>query len=560
MYDLNLNDIHMMKFMLGMNRVGYENAYNWSRITELIDVTNPQFDLATGTQTTSGGEYWESQLGFFGRFNYNYKEKYLVEANLRYDGTSKFPTDMQWRWFPSFSVGWRLDQEDWMDWAKPVMTSMKLRGSWGTIGDQTVSNSLYIPTMSGSETSFIVDGAKLYTFGTPDAVSANITWQDITTTDLGLDARFFKSNLGVSFDWFRRDTENMIVPQEGLPATYGTSAPKSNYGSLRTNGIELQIDYNHRFDNGLGINIVATLADAVTEIMKYGSTNSIDSWYVGKTYGEIWGYRTDRLYQEDDFAYDNNGNLIEVQSSDGYTVYQLADPNAPTQGRLQGGSFRFGPGDVKFKDLDGDGVISPGNRLLVDENGDPDHGDLEVIGNSTPRYEYSLRLGADYKGFDFSVFMQGVGKRDIWGGGFLAIPGFNASDGAMPQAMAGDFWKEDRTDAFYPRPWNLWASNSGYNMQVQDRYLLNMAYLRIKNITVGYTLPGKFLRKYSIKKLRVYASLENFFTFDNLRDLPIDPEEVSGYSMWNTSNYNLGRTGVGAPTFKSASVGVQLNF
>lgn len=559
-YDLNVNDTHMMKFMLGMNRVSYEYAYNWSKITELIDVTNPQFDLATGTQTTSGGEYWDSQLGFFGRVNYNYKEKYLLEANLRYDGTSKFPTDLQWRLFPSFSAGWRLDQEEWMDWAKPVMTSMKFRGSWGTIGDQSVKNSLYVPTMAGYESSFIVDGSKLYTFGTPAAVSASITWQDITTTDLGFDARFFKSKLGISFDWFRRDTENMIVPQEGLPITYGTSAPKSNYGSLKTNGVELQIDFNHRFDNGLGINIVATLADAITKVTKYGSTNSIDSWYVGKTYGEIWGYRTDRLYQADDFARDNAGNLIEVQSQDGYTVYQLADASAATQGRLQGGSFKFGPGDVKFKDLNGDGVITPGNRLLVDENGDPDYGDLEKIGNSTPRYEYSFRLGADYKGVDFSVFLQGIGKRDIWGGGFLAIPGFNASDGAMPQAMAGDFWKEDRTDAFYPRAWNLWASNSGYNMQVQDRYLLNMAYLRVKNITLGYTLPSKLLRKFNIKKLRVYTSLENFFTFDNLRDLPIDPEEISGYSMWNSTNYNLGRTGVGTPTFKSASVGIQLTF
>ncbi len=553
-YDLNLMDIHKFKFMVGMNRVGYKYAYNWSQITQLIDYTNPQFDLATGTQTTSGGEYWESQLGFFGRLNYNFNERYLIEANIRYDGTSKFPTDLKWRWFPSFSAGWRVNEESWMEWSKDFLSALKLRASWGTIGDQTVSNSLYIPTMGGSNSTWLLGGAKLYQFGTPASVSSSVTWQDITTTDLGFDARFFDSELGIAFDWYRRDTENMIVPQEGLPATYGTGAPQSNYGSLRTNGVEIQIDYNHRFKNGVGLNIVATFADAKTKITKYGSTKSIDSWYVGKTYGEIWGYETDRLYQAGDFEYDGSGNLIPVTSTDGFTVYKLADPNAATQGKLQGGNFKFMPGDVKFVDRDGNGVINPGNRMV------DDHGDLKIIGNSTPRYEYSFRIGTDYKGFDASVFIQGVGKRDVWGSGFLAIPGFQASDGAAPQAIAGDFWREDRTDAFYPRPYNMGGSNSGYNMQVQSKYLLNMAYLRIKNITVGYTLPEYLTKRVNISKLRVYASLENFFTFDHLGGLPIDPEEISGYSMWNSSNYNLGRTGVGVPTFKSVSVGLQLNF
>ncbi|MDD2280984.1 MAG: SusC/RagA family protein, partial [Bacteroidales bacterium] len=236
------------------------------------------------------------------------------------------------------------------------------------------------------------------------------------------------------------------------------------------------------------------------------------------------------------------------------------DATAATQGKLQSGNFRFGPGDVKFKDLNGDGIITPGNRMLVNANGDPDYGDLKIIGNSTPRYEYSFRAGADYRGFDVSVFLQGVGKRDVWGEGFLAIPGFNSADGAMPQAIAGDFWREDRTDAFYPAPYNQAGSSTTLNMQVQTRYLLNMAYIRIKNITVGYTLPSNLLRKAKISKVRIYAALENFFTFDHLGTLPIDPEEIAGYSMWNTSNYNLGRTGVGVPTFKSASVGLQLNF
>jgi len=566
-YEMTLNDFHKFKFMAGMNSVSWKYGYNWSQITQLVDYTNPQFDLAYGTQTASGGEYWESQLGFFGRVNYGYKEKYLFEGNLRYDGTSKFPTAMQWRYFPSFSLGWRINEETWMDWAKPWMSALKARGSWGTIGDQSVPGSLYVPTMSGSTNTWLASGARVYQFGTPGAVSSSVTWQDITTLDLGLDGRFFNNDLGLTFDWYQRDTENMIVPLEGIPLTYGTGAPQSNYGSLRTNGVEVQVDYNHKFNNGIGINLTATFADSETKITKYGTTNSIDSWYVGKTYGEIWGYETDRLYQKSDFAYDTSGKLIKVTSKDGYQVNQLADATAATQGRLQAGNFVFGPGDVKFKDLNGDGIINPGNRLTKNANGDPDYGDLKIIGNNTPRYEYSFRAGADYKGFDVSVFIQGVGKRDVWGDGFLAIPGYNSSDGAIPQAIAGDFWKEDRTDAFYPAPYNLAGSNSTLNMQVQSRYLLNMAYLRIKNITVGYSLPAPVAKKMYLSKCRIYASLENFFTFDHLRGLPIDPEVINGYSMWRDADatgsrtgYNLDRTGVGVPTFKTASLGLQLNF
>jgi len=563
-YDLNFDDVHKFNFMLGMNSVSMTSTSNWSQITQLVDYENPQFNLAYGTQTAGGNEYWESQLGFFGRMNYNFKERYLLEANLRYDGTSKFPTDLKWRWFPSFSAGWRVNEESWMDWSESWLDALKFRGSWGTIGDQSVPGSLYVPTMSGSMTSWMISNAKLYQFGTPGAVSTSVTWQDITTLDLGFDARFLKNELGLGFDWFQRDTKNMIVPLEGIPATFGTGAPQSNYGSLRTNGIEVQVDYVHRFKNGLGINMVATFSDAVTEITEYGTTQSIDSWYVGKTYGEIWGYETDRLYQKEDFEYGGDGKLQKVEVTDPkgtkYTVYKQADPNSPTQGRLQSGNFLFGPGDVKFKDLNGDGVIDPGNRLLTNANGEADYGDLKVIGNSTPRYQYGLRAGADFKGIDFSVFIQGVGKRDVWGNGFLAIPGFNSSDGAMPQAIAGDFWREDRTGAFYPAPYNQAGSNTSLNMQVQTRYLLNMAYTRIQNITLGYSLPMSVISKVNISKARFYVSLENFFTFDKLGGLPIDPEVISGYSMWNSSYYNMGRTGIGVPTYKSASFGLQLNF
>ncbi len=552
-YDLNLDENQNLRFMLGMNRVGYELANNWSQLTQLTDYSNPQFSLATGTPTVGGNEYWDSQLGFFGRVNYNFREKYLLEANLRYDGSSKFPDDLKWRWFPSFSAGWRLNQESFMDWSKSFLNDLKIRGSWGSIGDQSVGNDLYVPTMTGSFNNWVIGNSKLYQFGTPPSVSQSITWQNIATLDFGVDARVLKGALGLSFDWFQRETQNMIVPQEGIPATFGTGAPKSNLGDLQTKGIELKLDYVHEFASGLQINFVATFADAVTKITRYGSAEGIYSNYVGRTYGEIWGYETDRLYQADDFVYDGSGNLMTTVV-DGVTINQLSDDNGATQNELQGGNFRFGPGDVKYKDTNGDGLINDGDATL------DSHGDMKIIGNSTPRFEYSFRTGANFKGFDFNLFLQGVGRREVWGNGFLAIPGFQASDGAAPQAIVGDFWREDRTDAFYPRPYNMGGSSTGYNMQPQTQYLLDMSYLRIKNITFGYTLPQALTMKAKITKLRVYGSLENILTFDHLGGLPIDPEAISGYSMWNSTNYNLGRTGVGIPTFKSVAMGIQLSF
>lgn len=554
-YDLKLFEDHTFNFMLGLNAVKYDHEFSTSQKTNLIDINNPQFSLATGTQTVDGYQSWESQLGFFGRVNYNYKERYLLEANLRYDGTSKFPSGLQWRWYPSFSAGWRVMEEPWMNWAKEIVSSLKIRGSWGKIGDQTVSNSLYVPIMGSNQINWIgTTGEKVTAYGTPASVSANVTWQDIVSLDFGFDIRFLKGDLGLTFDWYQRDTKNMLVPREGLSYTYGTTAPYGNFGSLRTKGFEIGVDYGHTFGNGLTIMASASLADGLTKVTKFGTTRRLSDWYVGKTIGEIWGYQTDRLYNKSDFVYDASGNFITITSADGYKVYQTID--GITQGKLQNSSnFKFGPGDVKFKDLDGNGYIDNGKQTYED------HGDLKKIGNTTPRYEYSFKLAANWKGFDFSAFFQGVGKRSLWGNSGLTIPGFNSSDGAMAQAIAGNFWIEgENENAFYPRAYNNGNSNSANNMQIQTRYLLNMAYLRLKNLTLGYTLPDNLTKKALISKVRVYMSLENIFTWDHLKGLPIDPEEIAGYSIYNSSNYNSSRTGVGVPTFKTVSFGVQVNF
>lgn len=566
-YTVELGE-HTIKAMVGMNLSTYNYTSQFTKVMNLSDYQNPQFAFGTGVWTGEGSAGWDSQLGFFGRLNYNYKERYLLEANIRRDGSSKFPTALKWAWFPSFSAAWRLIEEPWMEFAKPYVSAFKIRGSWGSLGDQTVSSSLYIPTLSTGQTEWISNGSLTSYASTPSTVSAGITWQRIQTTDIGLDARFLDSHIGLSFDWFNRDTKDMIVPTDGVnTTTFGASAPKANNGWLRTNGWELQIDGNYRFANGLGLNATFNLSDAKSTIMKYGDTKSLDSWYVGKTYGEIWGFQVDRLYQMDDFVQDENGNLIyrELTADDtndpnciGKLAYILKPgPNGEKpvyQAYYQGGSFIFGPGDVKYKDVDGDGILSWGTKTT------DDHGDWSIIGNETPRFEYSLRLGADWKGVDFSVLLQGIGSRQIWGKGPLCIAGDNVGDGAMAAAIADDYWTPENTDAFWPAPYSLSRySNSDYNYMPNDRYLLDMSYFRVKNLTIGYTLPKKWMNAVKIDKVRVYFTAENFLTFDNLRGLPIDPECVTGKSMWGSS-YAQGNTGFNTPVFKTISAGLQVTF
>lgn len=566
-YEFDIKRQHNFKVMLGLNKVTYNMEYSRAQQYDVNNIDNPQFNFATGTQYVYGDKEWNSQLGFFGRLNYDFDGKYLIEANIRRDGTSIFGSDHKWRWYPSFSGGWRISEEKFMRGLQPYLSNLKVRASWGKIGDQTVSNSLYISTVGISNTSWIGSDGKYTNYaGTPTSVASDITWQDIATFDIGVDARFFNGEFGASFDWYRRKTENMIVPNQDISFTYGTSSLYGNYGNLHTDGWEIALDYNHRFGE-VNFNATATLSDFKTIIDNYGNVDALSGYYPGKVYGEIWGFKVDRLYQKEDFVYDSDGNIVTevVQSGKGAgkTVNKQKDPNAHNQGYLQGGTFIFGPGDVKYVDLDGDGEITRGQQTI------DDHGDLTVIGNSTPRYQYGIRLAADWRGFDLSVFFQGVGKCDQWGSSATTLAGFNTGDGCIAKRFSTDYWTENNTDAFYPRAWNMAGSTNAYNMCISDRYLLNMAYCRLKNLTVGYTLPTDLTRKVFIQRARFYFSAENLFTWDHLDGTPVDPEAATIYasdsqsSMTNgitSSAYQLGRVGIGTPAFKTFSVGVQLTF
>ncbi|AWW31474.1 TonB-dependent receptor [Echinicola strongylocentroti] len=537
-YEKSAGD-HEMKFMAGGDIEAYEYWYQSSQRRDLMDLDRGELDLASGDQFVDGSRNQWSTMGVFGRINYNYMQKYFLEVNGRYDGSSRLsPTD-RWAFFPSMSAGYVITEEPFMESVTNVMSFMKLRASWGAIGNQNAYLSDIYRIMNSYSSGWLVGSDNQLTFGTPGALPSSLTWETVTTLDFGFDSRFFQDKLGVTFDWYRRTTSDMHSAGAVLPASYGTSATKQNLGELETTGWELAVDYSHSFSNGFNLNATAMLSDFKERITEFADNTSIYSNRKGRVLGEIWGYETDRLFTNDDFVQDANGELITENGK------YVPKEGIPSQSLYESGWFFYGPGDVKYKDLNGDGEITYGSNTVED------HGDLKVIGNSTPRYQYGFRLGGDYKGIDFSFFIQGVGKRDYWANGPLFVPGYRPGEAWF--AHQQDYWTPENPDAFYPRPTDAGQSSNSRNFLRQTRYLLDMSYMRMKNITIGYSLPQSVIGKLNIDKVRVYFSGENLFEFDNL-DLPIDPEVDYTSSGLNDSN-TFGRV---YPYSRNLSFGLQV--
>ncbi|MBR2438198.1 MAG: TonB-dependent receptor [Bacteroidales bacterium] len=527
---------HNLKVTGGINVETGQSHMQFSQKMGLMDKAFGQLPLATGAATVNGSAADWAVVGWFARINYNWLNKYLVEINGRYDGSSNFPSHSRWAFFPSFSVGYRISEEEFFAPAREIVSDLKIRGSYGLIGNQNVGADRFIPTMSTAYANWLVDGAKVLYTGLPANVSSNLHWEDVATLDLGLDIRFLNNDYGITFDWFQRVNRNMLSVGETLPETFGTAAAMVNDGRLRTRGWELTIDGSHSFPNGLSIYGSVNISDYKSVITEWNanSANLLTSNYKGKTIGEIWGFETDRYFtSEEDVA------------------------NSPSQKGLQTGNFVFGPGDIKYKDLNGDNIINAGNSTLQD------HGDLKVIGNTTPRYQYSFRIGGTWKGFDMDIYFQGIGKRQLWATGNEAIPYYRGADVMYQHQM--DFWSPENPNARYPLPYTgngstaisgirymaNAAANSGNNFYPQTKYLLNLSYLRLKNLTIGYTLPHKWTSRMNLTKARIYFSGENLFEFSQ-KKIPIDPEITAGSS---TSNF-YGRT---APFERTISFGIQLS-
>lgn len=529
---------HNFKLMGGAAQEAsyYEYINNRAEGQALLSI--PSFDGATGT-VVNHDEYSEYSIqSLFYRFNYNFRDKYLLELNGRYDGSSKFPPSHRFGFFPSASVGWQIAKEKFMNGVRNTINELKLRASYGTIGNQNIDPYSYSPAMAVTKSNVWASNSDRVTvIGVPALVSDNFTWETVTSADVGLDIALFRSRLRGTFDVYQRDTRKMLSGGSPLPAVVGAAPPLQNTASMRTQGFELAVSWSDRAGE-VGYRIGANLYSLSSWITKYTTNTSglLSDWYVGQRMGQIWGYIADGYYSVADFSDLNTWKL-----KDGVTS-------------IKGVNVR--PGDIKYKNLmDDDNSV---NQVDAGVSTLTNPGDRIIIGNTTPKYQFGANLGVNYKGFDLNVILQGIGKRDYWLSGQSIFPfaGSGATDAVFQPLYYNqtDYWRPKSTDpsspdymiaanpdAKYFRIYDQ-MGNVGSNTRTSDKYLQSAAYLRIKNITLSYALPERLLRKAGVTAVRFFAGVENPATFTSLPK-GYDPESLSwSYPFYRTVSFGLNLT------------------
>lgn len=520
---------HTITAILGMN----QESSVWDLVRAeregLISPNFPTIALATG-EAKVGEQFTDWAInGYFYRLNYTYDNKYIVELNGRYDGSSRFPEHRRYGFFPSFSAAWRVDREPFFQPIIEYVNHLKIRGSYGKLGNQNVTEYGYIPTMSTSQSDYIIGGKRPLVIHAPGLVSPNYSWEVVATTNFGMDLNFWQNRLSLVFDIYNRNTTGMLTKGKELPGVLGASVPNENAADMRTKGWELTLGYNDSYMvAGKPFNLAArfSLSDARSFITRFDNASKLlTQYYEGQEIGEIWGLE-----------------------SDGFFTSREEIANLDESSIIPWGALDIVPGWPKYIDQNGDKQITKGTT--VDEPGD-----LKIIGNNSPRYRYGLNVSADWNGMDLSLFLQGVGKRDYYPLSYLYWSFFQQpyAGGALhtfdfyrPQTDSpGDQAKHSQsyldaglhlqnTEAFYPilQCWladkNLGTTidrNAGLAIP-QTRYLMDGSYLRLKNITLGYTLPQSLTEKINISRVRFYLSGDNLYEWSALRKY-FDPEAVT---------------------------------
>ena len=453
-----------------------------------------------------------SMMSYFGRINYNYDERYLLEANIRYDGSSRLAPSKRWKAFPSVSAAWRVNQEKWftLDW----VSNLKLRASWGQLGNGAVLGLYdYVPTISQGAT-YITEKS----YYQANLASKDKTWETIETTNVGVDFGVLNGRLSGSFDYYWKYNNDMLSRLQ-LPHTIGIGVPAVNVGKLKTWGWEFEIKWRDRIGD-FSYQVAFNLSDSQNELKEYDGADVITAGTVslleGYPMNTIWGYTTDGYWS----------------SLEEYNQYKEAHP-----GYKSFSDGKVGGGDVRYLTLpDADGSID--HQVGGGDGTKENHGDLVCLGNSNGRYLYGLNLSAQWKGFDLAVMFQGVAKRKMLID-TEAIAPFGRTH-QMPWTVHRDYWTEDNPDAFWPRLYNY--NGDMFNFQPSDKWVQNAAYLRLKNITLGYTIP---VSKRYIEKLRVYVSGNDVWEKSDILKV-FDPE----------AGNNVGRNYY--PFFRTWSFGVNV--
>ncbi len=483
----------------------------------------PTLGLASGDMNVGQRIYSLSMRSVFGRLNYIFNNKYILAFNGRYDGTSRFPHDDRYAFNPSGSVAWVLSEENFFEPVRDVVNFLKLRFSYGSLGNQDLKENYYayLATMGSGKISQILDGKQPIGVSAPGLVAGNLTWEKVTTADWGMDINFLDNRLTATVDGYIRRTKDMLTGGAELPNVLGTSEPLENAADLKTTGWDLTVSWRDNvklagktLNYGLSFNI----GDSRSWITKFSNdTGSLDSYYEGWEMGSIWGLETEGFFtsQED---IDNHADQTQVAS---YI-----------------GTRPIAPGDLKFKDLNGDGKIDKGAWTI------DDHGDYKIIGNSRARYGFGFNMNADWNGFDLSLFVQGVLKKnyspsgDLYFWGIYAQPWTNITYGNYY-----DRWTEENPsqDAYFPRFKSYVAEGGAEAALTQTRYLQNATYARLKNLTFGYTLPKQWTDKANIQRLRLFFSGDNLCEITGLyKHYKLDPECLGGQMYPLQRSYSFG--------------------
>lgn len=515
-------EFHKLQLLVGFNQENYRTTRLFTQRTMLISEKQPDINLATGDKEIRNQSRSWTLRGTFYRFNYNFRDRYILELIGRYDGTSRFSSANRFVFFPSFAGVWLVNNESfWKDrdhWLKRNISLFKLRFSYGALGNQQVNHYEYIPTMQINTSDWLIGGRRPETISPPGLVSDHLTWEKVIQYNWGMDMILWNQRLNLSFNKYNRRTQGMLSAGQQLPGVLGTSVPRENAADLLTKGWEISFEWKDCFQigaNPLHYSLRLELSDSHSRITRFTNPmGTLDSYYAGQHIGEIWGFRTEGFFKDK--------NDIQTSASQRQIASNI-------------GTHPIEPGDLKFADLNHDGIISYENRTLEK------HGDAVVIGNSSDRYPYSMLLNLDWIGFDISLFFQGIGKKDYWPAannhyfwGVYAQPWANVLKSNM------DHWTPENPNGYFPRPKAYVASANWVEAACpNDRYLQDASYCRLKNLTIGYTFPQTWSKKIRFKKLRLFFSGENLALITKLCK-NLDPEGLEGMAYPFQKTFSIG--------------------
>lgn len=541
-YENTFRGKHYFKGMVGHN---YEQS-SFKKVSSfqngLIFEDAKDINLALGENKEITGDYkkWNFVGGFF-RMNYIFDNRYLMEFNGRLDGSSKFPSNEQYGFFPSISAGWRVFQEPFMKNVNhDLFTDLKFRASYGSLGNGNIDPYSFQELLPIEQSDRILNGMRPQTIRNPKVIPLGLTWETATTFDVGLDFIMLSNRLHLNADYYVRKTKDMFTVGMSLPDVFGASVPKGNNADMTTRGYEISLKWIDKFQlagKPFNYEIRATLADYKSVIDKYNNPEKkLSDYYEGMRVGEIWGYVTEGFFTSEEDVKNHADQSLFMASA----------------------SRTWLPGDIKFKDLNNDKVISYGDDTVDNP------GDKKIVGNKEPRYIYSFGLSGDWNNFFISAFFQGVGKQDwypsrdaslFWGQ-------YNRPYNDLPKHHLGKIWSEENPDTYFPRYRGYAVEEAdGELNQKQTKYLQSVAYIRLKNIQVGYTIPSSFISKLKIQNARVYVSGENLWSwspmYKNSKNTDVGSIYGSDRAVSDDGGYG---DGYNYPILKSVTFGLSVTF